>query len=158
MAESCQRACYEKYILEQRAKHISKVIKNTNLVWFVKEKLQTNARMKSGSETYLVSQLTLHLLYALLGVILRLQNENTSVWISVVLLHWKSTRDLMSWKLLTARIRQQRNKLQTKTPVLGLHTPSRTLLSEVRKASCLVSVCTGIAQRPGVFSLVCLLN
>lgn len=45
-ADSCQRACYEKYIAEQRAKHISNVIKNINLMWFVKYKLQTNARIK----------------------------------------------------------------------------------------------------------------
>lgn len=46
MADSCQRACYEKYIVEQRAKHISNIIKNKNLMWFVKYKLQTNARIK----------------------------------------------------------------------------------------------------------------
>lgn len=44
MTESCQRACYKKCIVEQRAKHISKVIKNTNLVGFIRYILQTEAR------------------------------------------------------------------------------------------------------------------
>lgn len=48
MTDSCQRARYEKCIVEQRAKHISKVIKNTNLMRFVKYKLQTY--MKQGKK------------------------------------------------------------------------------------------------------------
>lgn len=46
MTESCQRARYKKCIVEQRAKHISKVIKNTNLMGSVRYVLQTKERNK----------------------------------------------------------------------------------------------------------------
>lgn len=54
MTDSCQRARYEKCIVEQRAKHISKVIKNTNLMWFVKYVLQAYRKQGKSVEVYYV--------------------------------------------------------------------------------------------------------
>lgn len=60
MTDSCQRARYEKCIVEQRAKHISKVIKNTNLMRFVKYELQ--AYRKQGKSKSVLRTLCFNLL------------------------------------------------------------------------------------------------
>lgn len=54
MTDSCQRARYEKCIVEQRAKHISKVIKNTNLMRFVKYELQAYRKQGKRVKVYYV--------------------------------------------------------------------------------------------------------
>ena len=54
MTDSCQRARYEKCIVEQRAKHISKVIKNTNLLRFVKYELQAYRKQGKRVKVYYV--------------------------------------------------------------------------------------------------------